>query len=201
LLPPDPVRFASIAAAGEYLDDADIDRYAFYGAWKAFAEAAATAQAEQLTAEYVRLFASGVSGALCPPTESYYRAGADGGKIAALMAQVERFYGDLGLSPTAGSEAPDHASTELEAMSVLCSQESAAREVGSTEGTVSALLAEDRFLRGHLAAWFPEFRERVSNTAGVGRFYGSLIEAIYAFIVHDADFVSLLRSRMEGVAV
>jgi TorA maturation chaperone TorD len=200
-LPPDSARLESIAAAGEYLDGADIDQYAFYGAWRAFADAAETAQAEQLTAEYVRLFASGVSGALCPPTESYYRGGADGGKIATLLTQVEQIYGDLGLSSVGGSEAPDHAATELEAMSVLCSREAAARESDSTGGAANALLAEARFLGTHLRVWFPEFRDRVANAPGVGRFYGTLIEAIYAFIVHDVDLVGLLRRRIEGATV
>jgi TorA maturation chaperone TorD len=190
-----------MAASGVYLDGSDIHQYAYYGAWATFAGCVATADAEGLHAEYVRLFASGVGGALCPPTESYYRGEAQGGKIATVVAQVTRVYGDLGLTVAGGSEAPDHASTELEAMSVLCEREATAREAGAADETKAALLAQDRFLRGHLAGWFPEFRARVLDSPGVGAFYGSLIEAIYAFIVHDVDFVALLRRDIEGATV
>jgi TorA maturation chaperone TorD len=200
LLPPEPARLESLAAAGRFLEDVGLDRFAFYGSWRRFADAVVTATVDQLAIEHVRLFSSGVDGALCPPTESFYRGEAKGGGIAIAIADVEQAYRRMGVSPPTGSETPDHAAVELEAMSALCRREAAARESGSLGAVASALVEEDRFLRAHLAVWFPEFRERVVASPSVDRFYRTLIEAVHAFVVHEVDLVALLRREIEGAA-
>lgn len=196
LLPPVPERLASIGAAGAYLADRGLESFAFYGSWMAFRAAASSADVARLAPEYVALFASGVDGALCPPTESYYRGNARGGEIARVVARVEEEYRELGLFVTNGSEAPDHVVTQLEAMSMLCAREAEAREASSLEATRAALFAQERFLRSHLTVWLPEFRARVAQAPRVSRFYRVLTEAVHAFVVHETDFVAGLRRRL-----
>jgi TorA maturation chaperone TorD len=201
LSPPGAARLESLDGAGQFLDEVGLNQFAFYGPWRRFADTVAATAVDLLATEYVRLFDSGVDGALCPPTESYYRGEAKGGGIAKVISDVERAYRRMGVAPPAGSETPDHAAVELEAMSALCGREAVARESGSLGQAAAALLEEDRFLRGHLAAWFPEFSERVAEAPGVERFYRTLIEAVHAFVVHEVDLVALLRRDIEGAAV
>lgn len=192
LLSPDHQRVAALVAASEFIDGAGVDRYAFYGPWAQFAAVVTDASAADLSMEYVRLFASGVDGALCPPIESFYRSEAKGGGIARVISRVERAYREVGLAAFGGFASPDHAAVELEAMSALCSREAADREAGNLEGVVAALKSENRFLRRHLAVWFPEFRARVAGIGDADAFYATLVEATHAFIVHELDLIGLL---------
>ncbi len=98
------------------------------------------------------------------------------------------------------SEAPDHVSIELEAMSILCGREAEARETGAVERTAHALAAEDKFITHHLAVWIPRFRDRARELPRVDGFYLTLVEAVYAFIVHEVDFLRLLRTDLDGAA-
>jgi len=201
LSPPEGARIESLASAVEFLDTLSLERFPFYGSWRSFAEVVAQMPSpEELESEYVRLFASGVDGALCPPTESYYRGQAMGGRIAAVVAEVERTYRRLGIGATNGSESPDHAAVEFEAMSVLCRREADAHVSEAFDEVVAAVRSQDRFLRGHLAIWIPQFHERVVKAPRVGPFYRTLNQAVHAFVVHDVDLVHLTRERLERAA-
>lgn len=200
LLPPNAHQIAGISAAKGFFDAAEIDVFAYYGPWRAFAETAASADVGALSIEYVSLFASGVDGALCPPTESYYVGAADGGKIARVVAEVGRQYAHMALSPAHGSEAPDHIATELEAMSLLCAREAEARAAGFVDLTLHTLELEGTFLRRHLGAWLPAFRARIDEVPVVSSFYATLTTAVHAFVVHDIDLVAMLQRHIEGAA-
>jgi TorA maturation chaperone TorD len=200
LLPPDASRISAIAASRSYFDTAGMDFFSYYGPWRAFDAEVSSADVPALTSEYVSLFASGVGGALCPPTESYYVGNADGGQIARAVAELERVYGEMMLAPADGSEAPDHIATELEAMSLLCAREAEAREAGLVDIAGETLDRECRFLRGHLARWLPDFRDRLDEVPPVSAFYTTLIAAVYAFVVHDVEYTALLKQHLESAA-
>lgn len=193
LLAPDNERLESLVAATKLLDGMGIEAYAFHAQWRAMVTSIHEIPGGRvLKADYIRLFASGVDSSFCPPIESYYRAEAKGGGMAALVAALEREYRSLGIAPITDSEAPDHVATELEVMSALCDGEAAAWAFGNPANAIAALAKQDRFLRGHLSAWFPAFRQRVLD-AGALDFYRALVEAAHAFVAHDADLVRVMR--------
>ncbi len=143
----------------------------------------------------VRGFASGMSGALSPPTESYYRVPAKGGGIAEFVAELQREYRAMGITSVGLDEAPDHISTELEVMAYLCDQEAIAWGEQQFRLVGDVLDLESRFLRRHLAVWIPLFRERVQN-AGPAEFYRDLVDTVHSFVVHERDYVDLIRGGM-----
>jgi len=196
LLPPDPGLTETLRAAAEYLEEQDLTRFAFYPQWLAFRGALIEVPSdEELAVMYVRLFASGVDGALCPPTESWYKTDARIGGTAELLAALEADYRALGLAAVGTAEPPDHASTQLEAMSALCGQEAEAWRARQDPDAAAALDRQDRFLRTHLATWFGDFAARVRGSDQNG-WYRAVTETVDAFVVSEVDLVRALRRQM-----
>lgn len=197
LLPPEDHRTQAVLASAGYLDGLGIEAFAFAGPWDSMLDSFERLPSPaDLSAEYVRLFASGMDGELCPPNESFYRADAEGGGLAEAVASVQREYAAMGLSPATPNEAPDHASSELEAMASLCAREVAHWEANQPKEARGMLDAERSFLRRHLAVWFPAFRARV---AGSGRlaFYITTVDAAHAFLTHEVDFIGWMLQVLE----
>lgn len=200
LAPPEQVRLEELIAAADYLEAMDLTGYAFYREWRSLAAILQShVTVADLASEYVRLFASGTKGVLCPPIESYYRSHGRREAIADIVTAIQRDYRAIGLTTTDASEAPDHASAQLEMMSTLCARESAAWEMQLPAEADKVLTAEVTFLSRHLAVWIPELRALV-HEAGPIDFYAALIDAIHAFVVHDKDLIGQLR-RWAGAAV
>lgn len=196
MLAPSGAQFDLLAEAVGVLDDRDIDMFTFSRDWRRLARHFPVEIVDDgLDVEYVRLFASGMSGALSPPTESYYRVPAKGGGIAEFVADLQREYLAMGIASVGLEEAPDHISTELDVMAYLCDIEANASAEGQTGLAEDALAREGRFLDQHLAAWIPAFRTRVHDADPVP-FYRDLVDAVHAFIVHDRDYVHLIRDGM-----
>ena len=145
----------------------------------------------------MRLFASGRSGALAPPTESYYRVPAKGGGIADFVAALQREYRSMGVVSSGSSEAPDRVSTEMELMAHLCDLEAKNWASGQTRMVDETLNLQRRFLAQHLRVWIPQFRRRVRE-APPSPFYVDLVDALHAFVVHDADYVPLIQRELVG---
>jgi len=196
LLPPESGMTETLRAAADYLEARDLAWLAFYPHWLAFRVALLDAPTdEELATTYVRLFASGVDGALCPPTESWYKTDARSGGTAELVAAIEQDYRTLGFATIGTAEPPDHAATQLEAMSALCRQEAEAWRIQHDADAASALERQDRFLRTHLATWFGDFAARVRRTDQNG-WYCSVTEAVDAFVIQEVDLVRALRRQM-----
>jgi TorA maturation chaperone TorD len=186
----------TLQAAADYLEAQDLTRFAFYPQWLSFRGALVAAPDDnQLATSYVRLFASGVDGALCPPTESWYKTDARTGESAELVAAVEADYRALGLAAVGTAEPPDHAATQLEAMSALCGRESAAWRARQDPDAATILERQDRFLRTHLATWFGDFAARVRESDENG-WYRSVTEVVDAFVIQEVDLVRALRRQM-----
>ena len=197
--PPEAERLALLASAAAFLNERDLDVYAFSRVWRIFGDAlTADGPIEELEVEYVRLFGVGMTGTPAMPTESYYRVPSRDGGIADFISVLQREYRSMGLPPLGTAETPDHISTELEVMSYLCGIEAEAWEAERDSVAMDTLAMEARFLSGHLAVWVPVFSTRTRD-ADPNRFYGALLDLIHAFVVHEADFVRLIVKR--GAAV
>lgn len=196
LLPPTGEQLELLTGAAAILEDRDLDRFAFSRDFRRLADQLPTdVRGSTIDVEYVRLFASGMSRALSPPTESYYRVVAQGGAIADFVATLQREYRAMGIGSVGLEEAPDHISTELRVCAHLCDLEAGAWESDQPilAGDVSDMQVE--FLGRHLAAWLPPFRNRV-HAAGPLGFYRNVIDAVHAFVVHDYDFARTIRTEM-----
>lgn len=193
LLPPSPAQFAVLDQAHGVLKERDIDVFAFSRDFRRLGtHFPADIAADGLDVDYVRLFASGMSGALSPPTESYYRVPAKGGGIAEFVGDLQREYRAMGIMSVGLEEPPDHISTELEVMAFLCDIEAGAWADQQVQLVRDVLNMEIRFLGKHLAGWVPLFQQRVHD-AGPSSFYLDLVDAVHAFVVHDRDYVRLMR--------
>jgi TorA maturation chaperone TorD len=196
LLPPEDGLTETLQAAAAYLEERDLAKFVFYPHWLTFRSALLDPPAgSELATAYVRLFASGVDGALCPPTESWYRTEARFGGTAELVAALEADYRALGLAVVGTSEPPDHATPQLEAMSALCGQEAAAWRLRQDPEAAAALERQGRFLRSHLATWFGDFAARVRK-ADPGGFYHAVTSVVDAFIIQEVDLVRALRREL-----
>jgi len=193
LLPPRQDHFDLLAGAAEVLGDRDIDTFAFSPTWRRFVRhLPLEVEAARIEVDYVRLFASGMSGALAPPTESYYRVPAKGGGIAEYVAELQHEYSSMNIAIAGLEEAPDHISTELEVMAHLCGSEADAWSEEDLGAVSDALNLQSRFLHQHLTVWVPAFHQRVI-AANPPSFYGDLIDAVLGLVIHDKDHVHLVR--------
>lgn len=196
LLPPDDELRRTLPIAAEYLEDENLTGFVFYPHWLSFRRVLLDIPpTAELQTTYVRLFASGVDGALCPPTESWYRTEARFGGTAELVAALEAEYRALGLTVVSTSEPPDHAATELEAMAALCAQEAEAWRTHNHAGAVDSLDRQDRFLHSHLAVWFGDFAARVRST-DPGGWYRTVTGTVDAFVTQEADLVRAMRHHL-----
>jgi TorA maturation chaperone TorD len=196
LLPPSAQTFEVLAQAFGVLAGRDIDLFAFSRDFRRLgSHFPADVAGDRLDVDYVRLFASGMSSALSPPTESYYRVPAKGGGIGEFVAELQREYRAMGIASVGLDEAPDHISTELEVMAYLCDIEASAWMDEQTHLVLNILDKEIRFLRRHLAGWVPLLRERVHD-AQPSAFYGDLVDTVHSYVIHDNDYVHLIREGM-----
>lgn len=177
-----------LRAAARVLNGLSVGDFAYYRAWARLGEVLGSdLDLSELGVAYVRLFESGTDGALCPPTESFYVAQAEGGGIADTVSTLQRTYGALGLGVAMGPEPPDHVTSEMNALSALCGLESEAWTIGDPAEAGRLLAQQYTFLRIHLMAWFPRFVNRV-QAAAAGSFYGAVTAAANAYVVHDVDW-------------
>lgn len=170
-----------------------IEAYAFARQWSQLvAELDGGVDEASIAVDYVRLFASGVDGALCPPDESFYLASARHGGPAEVAAALRQEYAEMGVaSDDELSMELDHVSMELEVMAAACANEADAVEEGDEVRAAAWLVTQRTFLDDHLGSWFPAFAERVS-AADADPFYDLTVSAAAAFIHHDLEWVEVL---------
>ncbi len=196
LTPPVQEQFDLFAEAAGVLADRDLDRFAFSPYWHRFGRHfPLDVVADGLDVDYVRLFASGMSRKVSPPSESHYRVETRGGDVAEFVAALQGEYRSMGIGSIGGEEAPDHASTELGVMALLCDREAIAWAEDQTSALKEVLDLESQFLRRHLTAWIPQFRDLV-RAADPTPFYLDLIEMVHAFVIHERDYVHLVSREM-----
>ena len=196
-LPPEPGRLGDIVAGTEMLESMGLQYLAFYPEWSAWREAMAeVGELGPLEVEYVRMFATGPSGAVSPPTESFYRADPVRGEVGMVLAELRAAYDRYRLAPTGMvADTLDHVSIELEVMSALCAREAEAREAGDDRRLSITIGHQREFLDGHLGVWLPRFVARMA-TSHTAPFYAELGPAVASFVHHDAGVARLLSRTM-----
>jgi TorA maturation chaperone TorD len=192
-LPPEPERLVEIIAASEALERMGLPYLAFYHEWAPWATALhSISDTISLDIEYVRMFATGIDGAVSPPTESFYASDPIRGEVAELLGELRLLYDKYRLTPTGlVSDTLDHVSIQLEVMSALCATEAEAH--GSDNGTRLgwALSNQREFIEGHLGVWLPKFVSRITANETVP-FYALLGPAVASFVHHDIGVIHYL---------
>jgi TorA maturation chaperone TorD len=117
---------------------------------------------------YVSLFINRLPEVPCIPCGSWYLEGTLMGPSTVKLANLYREYG------FETSEIPDHICVELEFLAILSTLVQGSSDSGDTAGP--RLIADLAFVTGHLAAWTPEFFDRVVSWDEEG-FYGALARA------------------------
>lgn len=165
--------------AGAYMAMAQVFSYPNPESWQRLGEQGLIDPGftrDAMEAEYLAAFEVGREASPVPLFEGMHRP--DLGREG-ILEDLLRFYEffDVKLSET-DREYPDHLATELEFLAWLCMQEQAARQAGR-DAEPFRLAARD-FLSRHLAAWLPEFRQRLEATdtayARYGAVLGDLVE-------------------------
>jgi TorA maturation chaperone TorD len=199
LLYPDAERFGSFPAMAETLGQGtrSFSRFAFWNRWDRFlATLRGLSHHEQasLEAEYIRTFTGASDAQPCLAYESAYLGPATRGWV---IAQIDREYAAAGFSLTPEfQEPPDHASVELEFMSLLCGEEALIWKQKALDLALRQLELEASFLKGHLCRWFPLFSRQVAQ-ANRGGFYSLAMDAAQAFIEHDKELLAVLVQRFQ----
>lgn len=112
-----------------------------------------------------------------------------------LLASIEQHYASAGMAvPRMSAALPDHISTELEFLSILCGREAAAWEAGDTRGVRRVQDRQRRFMEKHPSNWLPAFCRALKERDG-GIFWQAA-EAARSLIVHDLDFLQALRPHL-----
>ncbi|MCC6382544.1 MAG: molecular chaperone TorD family protein [Dehalococcoidia bacterium] len=131
----------------------------------------------------------------CPDYETAY----SGGEIfqqTAIMADIAGFYRAHGLE-TGGDdrERPDHASPELEFMSIVCLKEANALAAGESDRAEICRESAELFLRDHLACWAPALGRRLALCAEGLPLYGKLGVALAAFLDGECERLGVIPAR------
>ncbi len=197
-LPPQPERLVDLSAGADMLEGMGLACLAFYHEWVPWRRALNDVDdVISIDVEYVRMFTTGVTGAVSPPTESFYTADPIRGEVAEVLANLRLVYDKYRLEPTtAVADTLDHVSIQLEVMSALCAREAEARTEGNDRRLELTLDHELEFLEDHLGVWLPAFVDRIASIE-TAPFFATLAPAAASFVHHDTGVV---RSLCRGVA-
>ena len=194
LLTPTASRSERILDGVVVLEELGSRDFAFGTPIRDWVDALREADPSSVVTEHVRLFGSGMDGALCPPMSSQYLGGNLHGDPARFAARIEGLMRKSGFSLNDPSLPPDHLVVQLELLSALCKGEAAAREVGVD---VIECLGWQQDLVGGLRRWVTTFAHDVTNRDRSGA-YGPLAHAISAYVDHDHDLIRLIADPPEN---
>lgn len=185
---PSAERTEHIGAGLAVLEDMGLGAFSFAQLLRVWDQALAGAAPGAAASEHVRLFGSGMDGALCPPIEAQHLGENLVGDPARHAGRIESLMRRSGFAARDDDRPPDHLVVELELASALCGAEAEARAQGDTGGR---WLAWQKELVVVLALWVPGFAASVveRDRSGV---YSSLAEATAAFVIHEHDLVRML---------
>ena len=185
---PSPEVAEQVDAGFSVLEEMGVSAFSFARDLWEWQEALKAADPAVLAAEYVRLFGSGIDGALCPPVESQHLGANLQGDPARHAGRIEDLMRRSGFNARTEDRPPDHLAVELELASALCGSEASDRSAG---GTGLQWLQWQQELVAVLAMWVPG----LADTVGAGDRSGvlaALTKATTAFVVHEHDLVRLL---------
>lgn len=185
---PSVERVAQIGAGMTALAEMGLDGQA-YAPWLwSWVDALEAAPIGRVATEHVRLFGSGVDGALVPPIAAQHLGINLQGDPARHAARIDDVMRRAGMELRNEDLPPDHVLVELELISALCAAEASDRAAG---GDGSRWLGMQRELVEVMVQWIPGFASRVAERDTCGAL-AALGAATEAFVVHDSDLVRLL---------
>lgn len=192
-LAPQPERLLDLMAGADMLEGMGMPHLAFYREWVPWGDALRDIDDVTLIdVEYVRMFTTGVTGAVSPPTESFYTADPIRGEVAEVLGDLRLVYDRYRLEPTtAVADTLDHVSIQLEVMSALCAREADALVEGNDRRLDLTLANQLEFIETHLGVWLPAFVDRIASVE-TAPFYATLGPAVASFVHHDTGVIRFL---------
>jgi len=191
---PSVTRVEQIGAGVAALAAMGLDSFAYAPSVWAWVTALQGTPIGMVATEHVRLFGSGVDGALVAPVESQ-RLGVNlHGDPARYAARIEDVMRRAGVELRNDDKPPDHLLVELELASALCGAEAADRAAG---GDGSRWLEMQRELIDVMTRWIPGFASEVADRDTCGAL-AALAAATEAFVIHESDMLRLLLAETRG---
>jgi TorA maturation chaperone TorD len=191
---PSQVQAEQIQSGLGFLEDLGLGMFSFTSALRRWDQALADAAPTAVAGEYVRLFGSGMDGALCPPIESQQLGVNLVGDPARHAGRIEDLMRRAGIETQLDDRPPDHLVVELELASSFCAAEAEARAAGDSG---REWLERQMELVAVLAFWVPSFAVTVGERDRTG-VYAALGEATAAFVLHENDLVRMLLAAAGG---
>ena len=187
-------RVAQIDSGLLALEEMGVGEFAFGNAIRRWVDDLVAAEVDAVAAEHVRLFGSGMDGAVCAPIESQHLGKNLQGDPARHAGRIEDLMRRSGFEPADDDRPPDHLVVELELASAMCGAEASDRADGDT---ARRWLEWQQELVVVLAMWVPGFAGTVAGRDRSGVF-ASLTAATAAFVLHDHDLVRVLLQAAES---
>ena len=181
-------RIADMQAGVALLEDLGIGMFSFTAPLRRWDVALDESEPAVVAGEYVRLFGSGMDGALCPPIESQQLGINLVGDAARHAGRIKDLMRRSGFEAQSDDRPPDHLVVEFGLASMLCAAEADERASGGTGLDWLELQME---LVAVLAMWIPGFADDVAARDNTGAF-AALGEATAAFVLHEHDLVRML---------
>jgi TorA maturation chaperone TorD len=192
---PSQVQAEQIQTGLALLEDLGLGMFSFTASLRRWDNVLADATPNAVAGEYVRLFGSGMDGAMCPPIESQQLGVNLVGDPARHAGRIEDLMRRAGFEPQLDDRPPDHLVVELELASALCAAEAEGRATGDTG---REWLERQMELVAVLAFWVPGFAVTVGERDRTG-VYAALAEATAAFVLHENDLVRMLLDVAGGI--
>jgi TorA maturation chaperone TorD len=170
------------------LEDLGLGMFSFTASLRRWDTVLTDAAPTAVAGEYVRLFGSGMDGAVCPPVESQQLGVNLVGDAARHAGRIEDLMRRAGFETQLDDRPPDHIVVELELASALCAAEAKERAAG---GTGREWLERQMELIAVLGFWVPGFAVTVGERDRTG-VYAALCEATAAFVLHENDLARML---------
>lgn len=151
---------------------------------------------DDLAIEYTRLFGGIREGyGPPPPIESLYRESRLAGNVTTA---VDATYARAGLpAPHPDAGPPDHLGAELKFMSLICYEETAARDRNDLGAVMDSWKLEGAFLDTHLLAWVPAYCSRLREETSE-QLYRSAASLTEYTILADRTLLGDLVERFSG---
>jgi TorA maturation chaperone TorD len=113
-----------------------------------------------------------------------------------MLASLEQHFASAGVSLVAGGAGmPDHISTELDFLSILCGREADAWEAAEFKDVRRAQDRQRRFLESHPANWLPLLCGELDRR-GDDCLFHIAASAARSLVAHDVDFLEALRPHL-----
>jgi len=148
-----------------------------------------------LSKDWTHLFRGVEKDGIPPPYESLYRTG----KLQEKPArEIYRLFSQMGIRiPDEWHQPPDYIGVELDFMRLLCSRELESCEKQEKDSIIEVVRAEESFVQNHLAAWAPNFCQKMMDEAREG-FYRGIARLTLGLVDYDRIYTTRILSNCQS---